>query len=63
LKARQKAGAACFVTTEKDAINLEAFWAELEPIHVAPVYMQIEDANAVAKTLWAAVAARNSRPA
>lgn len=63
LKARKKAGATCFITTEKDAINLEPFWAELDPVHIAPVYMQIEDANAVAKTLWAAMAARNSRPA
>jgi tetraacyldisaccharide 4'-kinase len=63
LKARHKAGATCFVTTEKDVINLEPFLAELEPIYVAPVYMQIEDANAVIKTIWAAIAARNSRPA
>jgi tetraacyldisaccharide 4'-kinase len=63
LKVRDKAGATCFVTTEKDAINLEPFLPELEPIHAAPVYMQIEDANAVIKTIWAAIAARNSRPA
>jgi tetraacyldisaccharide 4'-kinase len=63
LTARQKAGATCFVTTEKDAINLEPFLAELAPIQVAPVYMQIQDANAVIKTIWAAIAARNSRPA
>jgi tetraacyldisaccharide 4'-kinase len=63
LKARDKAGATCFVTTEKDAINLEPFLAELAPFHTAPVYMQIEDANAVIKTIWAAIAARNSRPA
>jgi tetraacyldisaccharide 4'-kinase len=63
LSARTKTGATSFVTTEKDAINLEPFLEELVPLHVAPVYMQIEDANAVAKTLWAAIAARNSRPA
>ncbi len=63
LSARKKSGATSFVTTEKDAINLEPFLGELAPLHVAPVYMQIEDANAVAKTLWAAIAARNSRPA
>ena len=63
LSARKKSGAACFVTTEKDAINLEPFLDQLAPLHVAPVYMQIEDANAVARTLWAAIAARNHRPA
>lgn len=63
LSARKKLRARCFVTTEKDAINLEPFLKELMPLHVAPVYMQIEDANAVAKTLWAAIAARNTRPA
>ncbi len=63
LAARKKSGATSFITTEKDAINLEPFLAELAPLHLAPVYMQIDDANAVAKTLWAAIAARNARPA
>lgn len=63
LSARKKAGATCFVTTEKDAINLDSYLDELAPVHVVPVYMQIEDANAVAKTVWAAIAARNSAPA
>ena len=63
LSARKRDGAMCFVTTEKDAINLEAHWDELAPVHIAPVYMQIEDANAVAKTMWEAITARNSAPA
>lgn len=63
LAARKKSGATAFVTTEKDAINLEAYLDELAPVHVVPVYMQIEDANTVAKSLWAAIAARNSSPA
>jgi len=63
LSARKKAKATSFVTTEKDAINLEPYIGELAPLYVAPVYMQIEEANTVAKTLWAAIAARNSRPA
>ena len=61
--ARQKAGATSFVTTEKDAINLDAHLEVLAPTHIVPVYMQIEDANTVAKTIWAAIAARNSPPA
>lgn len=63
LAARQKAGATSFITTEKDAINLDAHLEVLAPTHIAPVYMQIEDANTVAKTIWAAIAARNSPPA
>jgi tetraacyldisaccharide 4'-kinase len=63
LAARKKAGANCFVTTEKDAIHLDAYMEDLAPIHIAPVYMQIEDANSVAKTLWAAITARNFTPA
>jgi len=63
LAARKKSGATAFVTTEKDAINMEAHLDELAPVHIVPVYMQIEGANAVAKTLWAAIAARNSSPA
>ena len=63
LAARQKAGATSFVVTEKDAINAEPFLEELAPVHVVPVYMQIEDADAVAKSLWSAITARNTQPA
>ncbi|HEY1732136.1 MAG TPA: tetraacyldisaccharide 4'-kinase [Terriglobales bacterium] len=59
LALRAKAGATCFVTTEKDAINLDAHLDKLAPVYAVPVYMQIEDANTVARTLWSAIAARN----
>lgn len=35
-----------FVTTEKDAINLETFAAQLQPLAIIPVRMQLENADA-----------------
>ena len=46
LRSRQQSGAAAFVTTEKDAVNLGAYLSKLEPIHVVPVRMRFEDATA-----------------
>ena len=43
LKDRSEAGG--FVTTEKDAINLGAFFSALEPIAVIPVAMDLADAS------------------
>ena len=43
LRLRQQAGAPAFVTTEKDAVNLGAHLQALQPIHVVPVRMQLEN--------------------
>ncbi|MGE0406695.1 MAG: tetraacyldisaccharide 4'-kinase, partial [Candidatus Korobacteraceae bacterium] len=45
LDLRQRSGAGGFVTTEKDAINLEGFLSKLEPLAVVPVRMQLENAG------------------
>lgn len=48
LELKQRSEAGGFVTTEKDAVNLGAFFAALEPISVVPVKMELADAaNAV----------------
>jgi tetraacyldisaccharide 4'-kinase len=48
LKLRQQSEAGGFVTTEKDAINLDGHLAALEPLAVVPVKMELLDAaNAV----------------
>lgn len=59
LTLRAQHGAASFVTTEKDAINLESHGAALAPLHVIPVRMELDDADAALTTLLAAIAARN----
>ena len=63
LALRTQHGAAAFVTTEKDAINLESRGAALALMHVIPVHMEVEDAEAALSTLLAAIAARNRPPA
>ncbi len=50
LKARADAGAAAFITTEKDLINLGAFTARLQPLYVARLRMDL-DAQQVANTM------------
>jgi tetraacyldisaccharide 4'-kinase len=60
---RSQHGAASFVTTEKDAINLESRLAALSPLRVIPVRMELDSADAALSTLLAAIAARNRPPA
>lgn len=57
---RRLYGASAFVTTEKDAINLQSHVAALAPLHVASVRMKLEDADAALQTLLAAIGRRNS---
>ena len=63
LALRAQHGAAAFVTTEKDAINLQSRGAALAPLHVVPVHMQLVNADAAVRALLAAIATRNARPA
>ena len=56
---RKKSGAAAFVTTEKDAVNLGRHLAALLPLHVVPLKMQLENAEGVVDTLLARIEARN----
>ena len=57
VKAGQQAGASAFVTTAKDAVNLtQEAASRLQPLHVAAVRMQLEDAGAALGALLAAIA-------
>jgi len=55
---RQQAGAPAFVTTEKDAVNLGGHLQALQPIHVARVRMELENAEAALDAMLAAVERR-----
>jgi len=60
---RKQYGASELLTTEKDAINLGAHLADLVPLQVVPVWMQLDDAEAVTDSLLRTIAARNRRGA
>lgn len=55
---RQQAGAPAFVTTEKDAVNLGAHRQTLQPIHVVPVRMHLENPEAALDAMLATIAER-----
>jgi len=59
LALRNRNGAEAFVTTEKDAINLQSHAAELAPLHVVPVRMQLQNAESAIRAMLARIAARN----
>lgn len=61
LRAQHKA--VSFVTTEKDAINLQSGVAALAPLHVIPVQMELDNADVALTALLTAIAARNRPPA
>jgi tetraacyldisaccharide 4'-kinase len=63
LRLRKEHGAAAFVTTEKDAVNLDGHLDALQPIHVVPVRMRLHNAPAVLKFILATVSERKRRPA
>jgi tetraacyldisaccharide 4'-kinase len=63
LQLRQQRGAKAFVTTEKDAVNLEEHLDALQPIHVVPVRMRLHNASAVLEFILATVSERKRRPA
>jgi tetraacyldisaccharide 4'-kinase len=52
-----------FVTTEKDAINLEGYFSALEPLAVVPVRMELVDAGNAIDTMLRTIEERRKRPA
>ena len=63
LRLRKQRGATAFVTTEKDAVNLDGHLEALQPIHVVPVRMRLHNAAAVLEFILATVSERKRRPA
>jgi tetraacyldisaccharide 4'-kinase len=61
LKLQKRAKATAFLTTEKDAINLQSLFEKLGQVYVVPVVMQIEEPDGVLKAIVAAITARNIR--
>jgi tetraacyldisaccharide 4'-kinase len=59
---RNKSEAGGFVTTEKDAINLGAFFSALQPLAVVPVKMELIDAANIVDTMLRIVGERKNRP-
>lgn len=58
LQLRERCQAGGFVTTEKDAINLGELAAQLQPLTVVPVKMELVDAAAALDRMLAVVAQR-----
>jgi tetraacyldisaccharide 4'-kinase len=63
LRLRKQHGATAFVTTEKDAVNLDGHLEALQPIHVVSVRMRLHNAPAVLQFILATVSERKRRPA
>ena len=63
LRSRKQHGATAFVTTEKDAVNLDGHLEALQPIHVVQVRMRLHNAPAVLQFILATVSERKRRPA
>jgi tetraacyldisaccharide 4'-kinase len=62
LTLRRQSGATAFITTEKDAVNLGPHLPALDPLHIVPVRMELENANAAIDALLARVGKRKDRP-
>ena len=58
LNLRQRSEADGFVTTEKDAVNLDGYLAALEPLAVVPVKMDLTDAANAVDTMLTRIAER-----
>jgi tetraacyldisaccharide 4'-kinase len=61
LSTRTKLGASGFLTTEKDAINLGALRADLEPLTVAGLSLTLDHPTAVIDTISARISDRKPR--
>ena len=58
LRLRKEHGAVAFVTTEKDAVNLDGHLEALQPIHVVPVRMRLHNAPSVVEFILTTVSER-----
>jgi tetraacyldisaccharide 4'-kinase len=63
LELRKACGAIAFLVTEKDAINLGSHLGALQPLHIVPVEMRLEDSDAAVAALLTTIRKRNPQPA
>lgn len=61
LRVREQAEADGFVTTEKDAVNLDRYLSALQPIAVVPVQMTLSDAANALDTMLRTIGERHTR--
>lgn len=61
IEVRDRNRAAAFVTTEKDAVNLGEQLRDLGTVHVAPLSLELDDAETVIDDLLTAIAKRKAR--
>jgi tetraacyldisaccharide 4'-kinase len=62
LRAREELKSAGFVTTEKDLVNLGSFSKVLEPLHITPVRMELEEPQAALDAITVEIDARQGDP-
>ena len=62
MAAAAKSEADGFVTTEKDAINLGGYFSSLKPLAVAPVKMELADAQRAIDTMFGTIGRRRGAP-
>ena len=62
LRLRAQSEAHGFVTTEKDAVNLGAYFSALDPLAVVPVKMQLENPEGVVDEMLRLIAERRGKP-
>jgi tetraacyldisaccharide 4'-kinase len=63
LKLRDRHSATAFITTEKDAVNLQSRVADLAPLHVIQLTLKLENAEAAVSALLARLRQGGRRPA
>jgi tetraacyldisaccharide 4'-kinase len=61
LALKQESQADGFVTTEKDAVNLGAYFSALQPVAVVPVKMELADAHNALDTMLRVISERRNR--
>jgi tetraacyldisaccharide 4'-kinase len=61
LRLRQQTSAPAFCTTEKDAVNLGTHLQALQPIHIVPVQMHLENPEAALAAMLATIAQRKQQ--
>jgi tetraacyldisaccharide 4'-kinase len=63
LRLRKQHGATTFLTTEKDAINLDRHLDALQPIHVVPVKMELHNAPVALEAILSTIRERRQHSA
>ena len=63
MRAREQLKSTGFVTTEKDAVNLGSFSKVLEPLHIVPVRMELDEPQAAIDAIMVEIDTHRAEPA